>query len=297
MQMVRANESRLEGLIEHVFDNRGRFAETQFAELSALYDEQTIRHIEKRGIDEGWSCLEVGGGSGSIASWLSMRVGATGRVLATDINPECLQALSFPNLEVQRHDIRFEGLPKQQFDLVHARLLLMHLPGRELALQQMLASLRPGGWIVVEDFDVLSILPDAAVNPGEEELKILRACHVVLTARGTDLRYGRRLPQRLRTLGLSNVGAEASVSLWKGHSAGTSLFRLSLGELGDPIVRSGLMSQAQFEADIRRLDEKDFFMPSPMMWSAWGQVPGARNRHGNTCASRTAHESQESEVH
>jgi len=51
---------------EYVFGNAGDRAKTQFLELSRLYDAQTIRQIEQRGIDEGWSCLEVGGGGGSI---------------------------------------------------------------------------------------------------------------------------------------------------------------------------------------------------------------------------------------
>jgi SAM-dependent methyltransferase len=259
--------------MEYVFDNRNESAEKRYRELSALYDAQTLRHIEQLGIEVGWSCLEVGGGGGSIASWLCTRVGPSGRVLATDLEPRFLEALAYPNLEVRRHDIRYEGLPERQFDLAHARLVLMHLPGRELALQRMLASLKPGGWIVVEEFDNLSILPNSSANPGEEELKVIRAGMRVLTARGVELRYGRWLPRQLRTLGLVNVGAEASTSMWHGDSPGTRLYKRSFEELADSILRSGLISEIEFETDMRRLDELDFLMPSPMMWTAWGQVP------------------------
>jgi SAM-dependent methyltransferase len=194
-------------------------------------------------------------------------------VLATDLEPRFLETLAFPNLEVRRHDIRHEGLPERQFNLAHARLVLMHLPGRELAVQRMLASLKPGGWIVVEEFDNLSILPNSTANPGEEELKVIRAGLRVLAARGVELRYGRWLPRQLRSLGLVNVGAEASTTMWHGDSPGTRLYKLAFEELADPILRSGLISDAEFETDMRRLDELDFLMPSPMMWTAWGQVP------------------------
>ena len=274
MQIAPGDEVRPNS-IGYVFDNRNESAEKRYSELSALYDAQTLRHIEQRGIKEGWSCLEVGGGGGSIASWLCTRVGPTGRVLATDIEPFFLETLAFSNLEVRRHDIRSDGLPERQFDLAHARLVLMHLPGRELALQQMLASLKPGGWIVVEEFDNLSILPNSTANPGEEELKVIRAGMRVLTARGVELRYGRWLPRHLRSLGLVNVGAEASASVWQGDSPGTRLYKLAFEELADPILRSGLISEVEFETDMRRLDELDFLMPSPMMWTAWGQVPEA----------------------
>lgn len=280
MQTARTNETRTERPIEYVFDNAQELAEIRYRELSELYDAQTIRHIEQRGIQKGWSCLEVGGGGGSIASWLCRRVGDTGRVLATDIEPSFLQMLSFSNLEVRRHDIRVDGLPKSQFDLAHARLVLMHLPGREVALQRMVASLKRGGWLVIQDFDGLSISTNSNVNPGEEDLGILRACYQVLMARGVEMRYGRLLPQQLRAHGLVNVGAEASVSVWRGHSAGTNLFKLSFEELADPILRAGLLTEAEFAADLKRLDKPDFLMLSPMMWTAWGQVTGLSSRTG-----------------
>ena len=273
MQSESVNEGRLEKSVEYVFDNRDELAQTRYRDLSALYDAQTIRHLEQRGIKEGWSCLEIGGGGGSIAAWMCNRVGMAGHVLATDIEPLFLQRLSFANLEVRRHDIRYGGLPKAEFDLAHARLVLMHLPGRELALERMIESLKPGGWIVVEEFDNLSILPNSNVNPGEEELKVISVALRVLAAHGIELRYGRWLSRQLRQLGLRNVGAEASVSIWEGDSPGTRLYKLSFEELADSILRSGLISEAEFETDLRRLDEWDFVMPSPMMWTAWGQVP------------------------
>jgi len=257
----------------YVFDNAEEYARTRYHDLSALYDSQTIRHLERRGIEQGWSCLEVGGGGGSIASWLCERVGNQGRVLATDIEPRFLQDLPFENLQVRRHDIRIDGLPKSEFDVAHARLVLMHLPGRELALQRMVESLKPGGWIVVEEFDVLSIFPDSAVDTTEKQLKTIRAFYQVMSSRGIEMRYGRQLPQQLRERGLVNIGAEASMSIWHGSSPGTNMFKVSFEELADSILRSGLISEAEFEADMKRLDHHDFLMPSPMMWTAWGQVP------------------------
>jgi SAM-dependent methyltransferase len=258
---------------EYVFSNANERAKTRYRDLSALYDMQTIRHLKERRVDKGWSCLEVGGGGGSIASWLCARVGDHGQVLATDIDPHFLQFLTFSNLEVRCHDIRTEGLPEHQFDLAHERLVLMHLPERELALNRMLETLRPGGWIVLEEIDDLSIVPDSSVNPAEEELQVRRAFQYVLASRGVELRYGRLLPQKLHACGLVNVGAEASVSIWRGHSSGTSLLKLTCEELRDPIIGTGLISQSEFDAEMKRVGERDFLMPSPMLWTAWGQLP------------------------
>jgi len=275
-------QDQLSSAVDYIFDNVGKAAKMRHSQLSTLYDAQTVRHLEQRGITNGWSCLEVGGGGGSIASWLCARVGDRGRVLATDIEPRFLQTLSFTNLEVCCHDIRSEELPEHQFDLAHARLVLIHLPERELALERMLAALRPGGWIVIEEFDLASLLPDPAVNRGEESLKALRALYQVLVAGGVEARYGSRLAHQLRTRGLVNVGAEASMSMWTGRSAGTSLFKLNVEEVSETILGSGLMSQAELRADLKRFDEQNFFMLSPTMWTAWGQVPSGHRRSAET---------------
>ena len=260
---------------EYVFDNAEKNAEERYRTLSSLYDVNTVRHLKNRGVQEGWSCLEVGGGGGSIAYWLCLRVGPAGRVLATDIDPTFLERLSFPKLEVCRHDIRHESLPTSQFDLAHVRLVLMHLPEPEIALKRIINALIPGGRIVVEEFDALSLLPDPDLYPGEVSLKLRQAFHDVLTARGVDLRFGRSLPQKLQSLGLVNIGVEASASLWGTNSAGASHLKLSFRELHEPMVLCGLISQEEYDADLDRIDDQDFLMPSPMMWTAWGTKPGS----------------------
>src|ERR1700689_4603580 len=54
----------------YLLDNARRETSKRFDALSVLYDGDTIRHLENRRVSEGWSCLEVGGGGGSIAAWL-----------------------------------------------------------------------------------------------------------------------------------------------------------------------------------------------------------------------------------
>ena len=145
MQTSRDKQNTKSFTAEYVFDNADEYASDRYRELSTLYDAQTIQHLERTGVESGWHCLEVGGGGGSIATWMCERVGNEGRVLATDLGPRFLRTLSFHNLEVRQHDIRVDALPECVFDLAHARLVLMHLLGREIALQRMIDSLKPGG--------------------------------------------------------------------------------------------------------------------------------------------------------
>lgn len=128
---------------DYALDNAGREASSRFDALAAMYDPGTIRHLEDRGITSGWHCLEVGGGGGSIATWLAARVGPAGRVLVTDIDPRFLQSLQSPNLEVRRHDIVNNPLPEAAFDLIHSRLVLRHAGPRRRRQSLRASPLQP----------------------------------------------------------------------------------------------------------------------------------------------------------
>ncbi len=257
----------------YLLHNAGKEAPARFAALSALFDSGTIRHLEDRGLAPGWHCLEVGGGSGSIASWLADRVGPTGRVLATDIDPRFLESLQLPNLEVRRHDIAADPLPKAAFDLVHSRLVLLHVPERQKALARMIEALKPGGWLVDEEYDSTSMPPDPAVSPGEVFLKVQVAMTKLLEDRGVDRRFGRLLFGRLRAHGLVSVGAEARVFMLQGGSPGASLLRANYEQLRDALIDAGYITQQEFDQDVARLDDPSFMMPSGILWAAWGRQP------------------------
>ena len=258
----------------YALDNAAREASDRFDALAAMYDPATIRHLEDRGVSSGWHCLEVGGGGGSIAAWLAARVGSAGRVLVTDIDPRFLESLKIPNLEVRRHDIVNDALPEAAFDLVHSRLVLLHLPEREKALARMVAALKPGGWLVDEEFDASSMPPNAAVNPGEVLLKTLIGTRRVMQDRGADDRtFARQLFSRLRAHGLVDVAAEASVFMWNSGSPGVTLLRANFEQLRSNMIDAGYITEEEFNQDIARLDDPNFMMPSPIMWTAWGRRP------------------------
>src|SRR5205823_2770569 len=96
------------------------------------------------------------------------------------------------------------------FDLVHARLVLVHVTDRERALRTMADSLRPGGWLLVEDADP-ALQPLICLDEyGPEQAlanKLRSGFRTLLASRGADLGYGRKLPRLLREAGLTGVHA------------------------------------------------------------------------------------------
>jgi ubiquinone/menaquinone biosynthesis C-methylase UbiE len=180
-------------------------AAVRFTALSALFDVTSQRHLADRGVAPGWQCLEVGAGGGSIARWLGQRVGPTGRVLATDVDTQYLEKIELPNIDVRRHDITRDALPERAFDLIHTRMVLLHLSSRDLVLPRLLSALKPGGWLVCEEFDRQSAPPDPDVSPGEVVLKTNQALGRAHQDQGGARQYGRVLFGRLRAMGLTGL--------------------------------------------------------------------------------------------
>src|SRR5207249_5000144 len=136
-------------LLEHDWEQEPR--RLQLLEEHA--DSTSVRRLEATGIDTGWSCLEIGAGRGSIARWLGERVGPSGHVVALDLDTSLLTDLDEPNIDVIEGDLLEIGLAEGSFDLVHARLVLMHIPERWRALERIASLLRPGGHLVLEELD------------------------------------------------------------------------------------------------------------------------------------------------
>jgi SAM-dependent methyltransferase len=260
----------------YTFDNAGTQAATRFSALADIFDPGTIRHLTDIGVGRGWRCLEVGAGGGSIATWLCDRVGGNGKVLATDIDTRFLETLNRSNLDVSRHDVASDPLPQAAFDLVHFRLVLGHLPNRDEVLGRLVTALRPGGWILAEEFDSWSLRPDPAINGGETSLKSFAAMQGVLARHQFDGYYGRRLVDRLRAHGLAEISAEGRVFMYEGGTSGADLTRAAISQTRDEMIEAGAITAAEIERDLQQLNRPDFAMPSPIMWAVRGRCPAGR---------------------
>ena len=72
---------------------------------------------------------------------------------ATDIDVSFLEPQSHPNLTILEHDIARDDLSENTFDLIYARPVLEHLKDPDHVLRKLIKSLKPGGWLLIEDHD------------------------------------------------------------------------------------------------------------------------------------------------
>jgi ubiquinone/menaquinone biosynthesis C-methylase UbiE len=265
---------------QYVFDNAADQASGRFTALEAHYDPVTREHLTSVGLRQGWRCLEVGGGGGSIGAWLSDAVGPAGRVTVTDIKPHRMDSLhNRANLSLVQHDITSDELPDEEFDLIHARLVLLHLPQRAEALKRMIQSLKPGGWLVLEEFDcswtpVLSAPEEAAAALFERVHAVLME---LLRQAGADPLWGRKTYKALTDGGLAEVSITTYAEAWPGGGSGIYLHRLNTEQVAQRLRESGITDQ-ELQRFWALLDNPGFVVNSYPMMSARGRHPTDRTR-------------------
>jgi SAM-dependent methyltransferase len=245
--------------------------------LAATFDDNTIDHLQALGVGEGWRCLEIGAGEGSIARWLARQVGG-GTVVATDINTDFLTGLDAGNVEIVRHDISADPCPGQPFNLVHARNVLLHLPDRDQVLDRLVCWLRPGGWLLVEES---YMAPQMATSPVMS--RFYAAIEAVLASRiGTDYRWPLTLPGPLRARGLIWTGARAYIP--SGAPAGTPTDglppspvqeskQLTFQQLRPALTSAGLLTPEEATAIEEALHDPTMVDFAGGLISAWGRRP------------------------
>jgi trans-aconitate methyltransferase len=258
----------------YLLDNAQREAGIRFQALGELFDPGTFRRIEALGTGPDLRVWEVGAGGPTVPAWLATRFGD---VLATDLDTSWFAAA--PGVRARRHDVA-EPPPEHGFDLVHVRLVLVHVPERDRALRHLVDALRPGGWLLVEEADpALQPLACLDEHGPEQELanRLRRGFRELLAGRGVDLAYGRKLPRLLRTAGLVDVQADAYFPITS--PACSVLEAATVRQLRDRLVANGLATAAEIDQHLANVDAGRLDPATSPMISAWGHKPdtsGAR---------------------
>ena len=196
-------------------------SELQRLQLQSRVWEPTGRELlSKADGGSGGRALDVGCGALGWLRILSEWVGPSGQVVGTDVDEglldaarSSLEAEGISNAELVVDDLFESRLEPQSFDLVHARYLIAPLGrGREqVASHRRLV--RPGGSLVLEEWDLGSWHFNPTAPAAE---RLVRSLAEIFAALGGDA--GRGLPDLLREIGIEEPEIEAHViALKPGH--------------------------------------------------------------------------------
>jgi demethylmenaquinone methyltransferase/2-methoxy-6-polyprenyl-1,4-benzoquinol methylase len=114
--------------------------------------------VQVANLKEGDQVLDIAGGTGDLALAFSKKVGASGRVVHTDINEAMLSTgrdrllnlgVVLPTLVCDAEQLPF---PDGHFNLVSVAFGLRNMTHKDLALKEMRRVLKPGGKLLVLEF-------------------------------------------------------------------------------------------------------------------------------------------------
>ena len=164
--------------------------------------------LQLSGLQPGFRVLDAGCGPGGITDMIADLVGASGQVVGLDLSDERLAEarrinLARPNVSFLKSDVRRMDLPDASFDYLWCQFTLQYLADWRQALPEMLRVVRPGGKLVISEFDGFGLLnwpfPEALASFGQ------RFLDAVFRATGFDVYIGRKVFTELSLLGPAQV--------------------------------------------------------------------------------------------
>ena len=239
--------------------------------MSELLDPMHRRYIDALNIVRpGARTLEVGCGNASISAWLAERVSPGGTAVAFDLDLSLIE-VGAPNLELRQGDIVAGPVAPGTFDLVTARAVLHHVADAEVAITNLVASLRTGGVLLLIEPD---FLPVSIAGPPD-----VRAFWEGWLAwsreRGIDYHIGRTLAPRLAAPGLTQISGTAETAIYNGGSTWANYWTLTINELRDDLIGSGELNVALVDTFLNHCADSNWWTQTVAFTAVSGRSPGA----------------------
>ncbi|MGX1128129.1 SAM-dependent methyltransferase [Streptomyces glaucescens] len=248
----------------------GQAGEGERIDFGALaYDDLTMARLRALGAGPGWSCLDVGAGTGTVSRRL-LAEAEVASVLAVDRDVRFLAERRLPGLDVLEADITAPGFAPGRFRLVHARFVLMHLPERDRLITALADLVAPGGVLVLSD--AVDLTSERA--PSTPYTTVMRAMWQGLRATiGTDVSQVPSYPHLLRGAGLVPVAAEMHVPPLTPGSPISRFWADTWERSRGAMLATGLVDDAAVDAAVHYLESDECAALSAGMLTAWGWKP------------------------
>jgi hypothetical protein len=143
-------------------------------------------------------------------------------------------------------------------------------------LDSLVGSLRPGGWVVIEDFDNMFLDVGSAATPEQAVVrKVALAFKRLLQDRGADLAYARLLPDLLRARGLRDIAGEGRIVFGNGGSAASRLAAANYSQVAEQMISQSLCTSGELRSALELLQDPKFGVATNLLISAWGRRPSS----------------------
>jgi ubiquinone/menaquinone biosynthesis C-methylase UbiE len=246
------------------------------------WEPETDAMLDRIQVQPGWRAIDLACGPLGIIGPLSRRVGPSGSVVASDLNPGILSAArsyaevnGLKNVEFVQANAYQSDLPPASFDLVHARFMFAPLGQDDTLLKQMIALTRPGGIVASQESDESGYV----CYPPQPAWERLKQLTIAAFARGGgDYSAGRRTYGLFRRAGLQDVQARAAcLALPSGHPYRLWPIESALA-FRPRFLEWGLITASELDHLLQECEriarDPETFLTSFVVMQVWGCKPG-----------------------
>jgi SAM-dependent methyltransferase len=248
-----------------------------------VWETATRRALTVAGLREGMCCLDVGCGPGEVLRLMRECVGAHGHVTGLDVDGplgrDGVARLTVSGADncafVEGDAMTLAEMPGAPFDFVYARLVLLHADDPIALLRRLWSWTRPGGTLLVQDYDFVSLgFHPPLPMPDEFERVVLGVFH---DAR-RDTRIGYKMPVHFVDAGVGAPDGTDTAGLLGSLSDRHMMFASVYRSVLPRALALGLTTEeraAGFLADLARIANGEQYHAAypPLMVATWKRKP------------------------
>ena len=240
--------------------------------IEELFDPRTQSLLQRIGLRQGMSFLELGPGAGGILGWVLEAVGSNGKVTAIDRDTRFIDKLQHPNLQIIKGDLTRIELGNERYDFIHGRYVLMHIPGFQDVLKKVTAALKPGGWILLEEADFTAARIDTSIAENQRVFTATsQAIDRLFSSKKINPAFGKHLRETLVRCGFMNIQEEVYAPLDHGGRGTAEIMRLSALQLWNQYLEAKAVNESDLQAYIKLADDPNQAAIYYATVSVWGQ--------------------------
>lgn len=245
-------------------------------------DRATKRILASLELPENCKCLELGAGTGSIASHLAALF-PEGEVHAIDLNPWNIRQIEQryrhqTNLKAYVSDVHAPCYADEQYDLIHARFLMEHLPDWVDVVAGLCAdNLKPGGILFLED----AVYSRTAGYFGGEAYERVMTTYSDAVGGGCEKwSCALQTPGVLGKCGLIGIQSFGEVQTFSGGTIDSEYWKCCFIENKEQLRSLGI-GEDELLAIIQELDRSDRCFSGPLVFHSYGRKKALKNRQQN----------------
>jgi ubiquinone/menaquinone biosynthesis C-methylase UbiE len=222
-----------------------------------IWEGATAALLDRTSLGPGSRCLDVGCGPGETMRLMAQRVGPSGRVVGLDTDADVgrtavasLHAAGFGQCAFVEGNAS-ESIPGA-FDLVFGRLILLHVADPVAVLRRMWAATAPGGYLVVQDYDLRAVDCYPPLPVVEEWRRVFLGTY---TAVGRDIRLGHRLPTLFAEAGVGRPDGTEVVGRLEPFAAAAGMLAATYRSVSPAALALGVVTAEQRDRWLAEVSE------------------------------------------